>query len=284
MSTENESPPAATWSFPMYLRRVVRRDCGDCAGLYLPPGNVVRSATRLVHWIRGNRGPAGLVDCQSAQGPRHAVIFFGIVDAFIKTNISGPTRAKDDRDLPVQRRGCVCDWADHHQLVAARRSVAGGVLGVDGWGYQVGGNEKLDVVTLLKKHIPKAFAPFVKNEITGVVILAVLAGIALRGVRKDVTQESLAEVTLLEQAMSGGFVWMMKILEYVILLVPFAVCGILAAAIAKEGLKEFFESLAVFLSVVLAGLGIHAFVYYPLVNWLLGGKSPLFFREGGKRF
>jgi len=75
----------------------------------------------------------------------------------------------------------------------------------------------------------------------------------------------------------------MKILEYVILLVPFAVCGILAAAIAKEGLKEVFESLAVFLSVVLAGLGIHAFVYYPLVNWLLGGKSPLlFFREGGE--
>lgn len=284
MSSDKEATSVLAWSFPMYLRVL----CGVIVGI------VIGCVCRLEIWpgdrrealigVAATAGQLASLIVNLLKALATPLIFFGIVDAFIKTNISGRQGLKM---IAICLFNVVVAFAigltiinQWHPGEAWREEFS--ALTVEG--SKLEATEALNVVSLLKKNIPDSFlAPFVKNEITGVVILAVLAGIALRGVRKTATAETSAEVTLLEHAMSGGFAWMMKILEYVIYLVPFAVCGILAAEIAKRGLREVFESLAVFLAVVLAGLGIHAFVYYPLVNWLLGGKSPLlFFREGAE--
>jgi Na+/H+-dicarboxylate symporter len=55
--------------------------------------------------------------------------------------------------------------------------------------------------------------------------------------------------------------------------IPFAVFGVVAAVVGRAGLQAF-SALGIFLAVILAGLGLHALVYYPLAAWLAGGKPP----------
>jgi Na+/H+-dicarboxylate symporter len=67
--------------------------------------------------------------------------------------------------------------------------------------------------------------------------------------------------------------WLIRVLWWIIRLVPFAVFGVLASIVGRVGLGVF-SALWIFLVAILVGLSLHAFVYYPLVAWL-AGKTPL---------
>ncbi|HSC57692.1 MAG TPA: cation:dicarboxylase symporter family transporter, partial [Nitrospira sp.] len=67
--------------------------------------------------------------------------------------------------------------------------------------------------------------------------------------------------------------WLIRILWWIIRLVPFAVFGVLASIVGRMGLGVF-SALWIFLVAILVGLSLHAFVYYPLVAWLAGKKPP----------
>jgi Na+/H+-dicarboxylate symporter len=58
------------------------------------------------------------------------------------------------------------------------------------------------------------------------------------------------------------------------------VLGIVAQVVGRSGL-EVFRVLWLFLVVILAGLLIHSLVYYPLMAWLVGRKSPREYLGGG---
>jgi Na+/H+-dicarboxylate symporter len=59
----------------------------------------------------------------------------------------------------------------------------------------------------------------------------------------------------------------------VILAVPFAVFGVVAHVVGKSGMGVF-STLWIFLVAMLLGLAIHALIYYPMVAWAVGKKSP----------
>jgi Na+/H+-dicarboxylate symporter len=67
--------------------------------------------------------------------------------------------------------------------------------------------------------------------------------------------------------------WLVRVLWWIIRLVPFAVFGVLASIVGRVGVGVF-SALWIFLVAILVGLSLHAFVYYPLVAWL-AGKKPL---------
>jgi Na+/H+-dicarboxylate symporter len=66
---------------------------------------------------------------------------------------------------------------------------------------------------------------------------------------------------------------LMQMLGWIIVVVPFAVFGVVAQIVGKAGVGVF-SVLWIFLAAMLSGLAVHSLVYYPLVAWLVGRKSP----------
>jgi Na+/H+-dicarboxylate symporter len=125
----------------------------------------------------------------------------------------------------------------------------------------------------LLAYIPKTIAdPFGSNNIIGVVLLALGLGIVLRWARTRSSQsgEVLDGVAWVIERTYG---WLVNILWWVILVIPFAVFGVVANVVGKSGIGVF-ATLWIFLAAMLLGLAVHALVYYPLVAWIIGKKSP----------
>jgi Na+/H+-dicarboxylate symporter len=125
----------------------------------------------------------------------------------------------------------------------------------------------------LASYIPRTMLqPFTSNNVIGVVILALGLGALLRRLRgpEDDHRRSIEPLVL---AVGRIYRWLVRILWWIIRLVPFAVFGVLASIVGRVGLGVF-SALWIFLVAILVGLSLHAFVYYPLVAWLVG-KKPL---------
>jgi Na+/H+-dicarboxylate symporter len=122
--------------------------------------------------------------------------------------------------------------------------------------------------------------PFARNNVISVVLLAVLAGMALRRVKEQQTAKGDTSIHAVEQFVEAGYQVLILMLEWVVLAVPFAVFGVVVHVVGRSGL-EVFRALWAFAGVVLLGLAIHALLYYPLVAWTLGKRSPREYIGGG---
>lgn len=77
----------------------------------------------------------------------------------------------------------------------------------------------------------------------------------------------------------GIFDVSLRLIGLVIAMAPVGVAALLFTTTAQFGL-DWLAKLALYVAVVLLGLGLHMFVVYPLVLWFLGRTSPLrFFRD-----
>ncbi|MBK9306486.1 MAG: dicarboxylate/amino acid:cation symporter [Nitrospira sp.] len=122
-------------------------------------------------------------------------------------------------------------------------------------------------------YIPRTIAdPFGNNNIIGVVLVALALGLALRWARKKSGQAGgvLDHVAWTIERLYG---WLVTVLWWVILVVPFAVFGVVANVVGRSGI-EVFSVLWIFLAAMLLGLAVHALLYYPLVAWWVGKKPP----------
>jgi len=132
----------------------------------------------------------------------------------------------------------------------------------------------LDPLKNLSHYVPDSLVePFLTNNIISIVLAGVLAGAALRRVKALQHERGQTSVRVLEQIIEAGFQILLQILEWVVRAVPLAVMGTIAFAVGKSGL-EIFRVLAPFLFTILLGLAAHSLLYYPLLAWLVGRKSP----------
>lgn len=125
----------------------------------------------------------------------------------------------------------------------------------------------------IASYIPRTMLqPFTTNNVIGVVILALILGAALRrfGYAED---DNRTTIEPLGQVIGSIYRWLVRVLWWIIRLVPVAVFGVLASIVGRVGVGVF-SALWIFLLAILVGLSLHAFVYYPLVAWL-AGKKPL---------
>jgi DAACS family dicarboxylate/amino acid:cation (Na+ or H+) symporter len=124
-------------------------------------------------------------------------------------------------------------------------------------------------------YVPESLVdPFTgKSNVITVVLLAVLGGAALRRVKDRQAAEGRDSIRTLERFVEAAYQVFVQMLEWVVLTIPFAVFGLVAQVVGRHGL-EVFGILWIFLATMLLGLGIHALVYYPTMAWLVGRKSP----------
>jgi Na+/H+-dicarboxylate symporter len=128
-------------------------------------------------------------------------------------------------------------------------------------------------IEYLASYIPSTImTPFSSGNIIGVVLLALCLGAILRRLRGE-TDQGRGTVHTLARIIERIYHWLVQMLGWIILAVPLAVFGVVAQVVGKAGIGVF-AVLWVFLATMLLGLTIHALVYYPLVAWLVGKKSP----------
>lgn len=140
----------------------------------------------------------------------------------------------------------------------------------------------LSPLAMLKGYVPKSLLqPFVENTVLSVAVLAILFGAALRAARRGAEPELAPALTTLEHLVTAGYRVVLQILSWLIELAPLMIGCAVAGVVGTNG-PGVFAMAGGFFVMVVSALVLHAFVYYPLSAWLIGGIAPRrFFGEGG---
>lgn len=153
------------------------------------------------------------------------------------------------------------------------------------WGYlakpttQIAG-EGIDPWGLIKDAVPEAlFKPLVDNNVIQLIVVALCFGIVLRGLKSEQIAQGKTGYQPIENIIGILFESVIRILNWVIALVPLAVFGVVAKTVAEKGFAPF-RSLAAFIVAVLVALLLQASYY--LIRVKIGSwVSPLKFLAGG---
>ncbi|MEJ7598713.1 MAG: dicarboxylate/amino acid:cation symporter [Kofleriaceae bacterium] len=259
---------------PLYMRVVIGVALGTLVGLALGTDEV--ELLGLITFTTEDLGRIGLLVVRVLKMLAVPLVLFAILDAIARTEVSGRMGLR----LIVI---CLVNvtiafvigltlmnllepghaWHDHlddlggPELAAPKHAPPGTTL---------------SPLENLEKWIPESIVqPFSDNNVISVVLLAVLAGAAVRRARKSAEQPDSVETVV--RFIEGTYSVLIQMLSWVIEIVPFAVFGVLAHVVGKAGLGMF-VALSGFLGVILLGFVIHALVYYPLMAWFVGRISP----------
>lgn len=139
----------------------------------------------------------------------------------------------------------------------------------------------LSLIKNISYYVPSTLLrPFFYNNVITIVLLALLSGLAFRRVKDKQLKEGQKSFQSLEQAIETIYQMMVQMLEWIVHTVPYAVFGVVAQVVGSAGLGVF-KFLWIFLAIIVLGFLIHSLVYYPLVAWLIGKKSPKVFLGKG---
>jgi Na+/H+-dicarboxylate symporter len=134
-----------------------------------------------------------------------------------------------------------------------------------------------DLITeLIPKSVGEAFA---QNNLAQLVLLTLALGIGLAKIRNEQIARGKTSYRAVVDFLAVGFELLMRVLLWVVALVPFAVFGVVASSVGqKEGLHVF-QSLVWLIVVVLLGLTCQN-LWYLFVLFVMRGMSPLRFLRG----
>ena len=134
----------------------------------------------------------------------------------------------------------------------------------------------VDIITeLVPKSVGDAFAT---NNLAQLVLLTLALGIGLAKIRDEQIARGETSYRALVDVLTVGFDLLMRVLLWVVALVPLAVFGVVATSIAREGF-ELFKNLGWFIVVVLAGLGVQLLWYLSQLS-VFARMSPVRFLGG----
>ena len=124
-------------------------------------------------------------------------------------------------------------------------------------------------------YVPESLVdPFTRNNVITVVLLGLLGGAALRRVKNQQEEEGRGDrFQAVENFVEAVYHALIQALSWVVRAIPFAVCGLVAQVVGRSGLAVF-QALGGFLGIIVLGLALHSLVYYPLMAWLAGRKTP----------
>jgi Na+/H+-dicarboxylate symporter len=139
---------------------------------------------------------------------------------------------------------------------------------------------KKSATELIMDLIPRSIGePFTQNHLAQLVVLTLALGIGLVKIRDSQKARGETSFRVVVDLLTIGFELLMKVLLWVVALVPLAVFGIVAASVGqKEGMRVF-ASLIWLIVVVVCGLAIQV-VWYLLQMWVLARMSPARFLRG----
>jgi DAACS family dicarboxylate/amino acid:cation (Na+ or H+) symporter len=129
------------------------------------------------------------------------------------------------------------------------------------------------VTEILLELVPKSIGEaFAANNLAQLVLLTLAVGIALAKIRDEQKRRGETSYLVTVQWITVGFEILMRVLMWVVALVPLAVLGVVATSIGREGFGLFL-SLGWFIVVVLAGLACQVALYLVEVG-LIGKLTP----------
>jgi Na+/H+-dicarboxylate symporter len=140
--------------------------------------------------------------------------------------------------------------------------------------------QKFDPWGLVQDAVPKAILePLVNNNVIQLIVIALSFGIVLRAIKSEMLAENKRGYEPIENVISILFESVIRILNWVIALVPLAVFGVVSKTVAKEGFQPFI-SLGAFILAVLLALTLQA-CYYLFMVKTFSWVNPLNFLRGG---
>jgi DAACS family dicarboxylate/amino acid:cation (Na+ or H+) symporter len=139
--------------------------------------------------------------------------------------------------------------------------------------------EPKTVTDLVYELVPTSIADsFARNHLTQLVLVALALGIGLAKIRDFQRARAETSHQVLIDLVTVSFELLMKVLLWVVALVPLAVFGVVAAEIMYNGLA-IFQSLGWFILVVIGGLACQI-TWYLIQLLLFARMSPLTFLRG----
>ena len=136
------------------------------------------------------------------------------------------------------------------------------------------------VIEIVTELIPKSIGDaFATNNLSQLVLLTLALGIGLAKIRDEQRKRDDRTYETAVNLLSLGFELMMKVLLWVVALVPLAVFGVVASTVAQKEGVAVFASLVWLIIVVLLGLGLQN-LWYLTVLLVVRGMSPLRFLKG----
>lgn len=142
----------------------------------------------------------------------------------------------------------------------------------------------LDPWGLLQDSVPSSILqPLVDNNVIQLIFIALAFGVVLRALKAEQIANNKIDYLAIEQAIATLFEAVIRILHWVIALVPLAVLGIVGKTVALQGFAPF-KTLAAFILAVLVALSLQACYYLSRVHigswvspkrFLLGGTNAL---------
>jgi Na+/H+-dicarboxylate symporter len=140
--------------------------------------------------------------------------------------------------------------------------------------------KQLDPWSLVSDLIPDSVVkPLVDNNVISLIFVALAFGIVLRAIKTEQIGKNQHQYLPIEQGIGILFEAVIKILHWIIALVPIAVFGIVSKTIALQGFAPF-KALGSFVFAVIVALLLQAAYYLTRVqfgSWV----SPLKFIQGG---
>ncbi|WP_254511009.1 dicarboxylate/amino acid:cation symporter [Anatilimnocola floriformis] len=304
----NECPPkpepksSFSWSplgWPLPVRVVLGVTLGAIIGFYAGDRDI------RYGWTTAHLGEIAKLYIQLLTALATPLIFFAVIEAFVKTQISGAQGLKMFVVCAVNiafafavgllilnvfkpglswRKDLTEALQKEKDKEKEKDKTAASEKAQPGKGPSISDDAKkvsLSPLEILKSYIPKSvLQPFSENMVLTVAVLAILIGAALRSLKHADDPELLPSLVVFEHLIVAIYQIIIKMLMWLIELAPYAICFAVAGVVGSTGLKAF-KQVGVFFLTTTVALSIHAFIYYPLTAWLIGGKSPLrYFSEG----
>ncbi|MEH2068427.1 MAG: dicarboxylate/amino acid:cation symporter [Nostoc sp.] len=271
-TTSSETKAKPWWQrIPLTLQIVIALVAAISVGIALGAGNPSPSNAALIDNLAI---PAELV-LKALRALATPLILVAVLHTLMTTNIPGT----------AGRRLFVLLLSNTTVAILVGLFVAN-VLRPGTWGNVVTSTttqitgQSLDPWGLIKDAVPEAvLKPLVDNNVIQLIVIALSFGIVLRGLKSEQIAQGKNAYQPIEDVIGILFEAVVRILNWVIALVPFAVFGIVAKTVAKEGFAPF-QSLGAFIIAVLLALALQACYYLTRVkfgSWV----QPLKFLAGG---
>lgn len=235
------SGPFRFWTgLPLYLRILVGLALGVVVGLLLgPSAKPFDWPARLILRVLGALAPV--------------LILLAVVRAIMTAEIRGRVALRLGGLLLLNTLTAILIGLG---VASALEPGKGANLAPPTGGPQV----RTDVVTQLLDNVPDSLVrPFVENKVIGVVLIAVAFGVAARSLTGPL-RRTADDLALL------GFTLILKLLAWVIALVPFAVFGKVASIVGVSGFRPF-VALGWFVVAVLIALALQSTYYLVRVRF-----------------
>ena len=257
---------------PLYLQIVAALIVAVIVGVLLGAGNPILEKDVIKHLAL----PCDLI-LKALRTLATPLIFLAILNTFLTAEI--PSRSGRKLSILLITNTVVAIAIGLFVANVLRPGVGGQALAVS-QGSNKSPIKQLDPWGLLSDLIPDSvLKPLVDNNVISLIFVALAFGIVLRAIKTEQQHRNQDEYVAIERTIGILFDAVIRILHWVIALVPIAVFGIVAKTIALQGFEPF-KSLGSFVLAVILALLLQATYYLLRVkfgSWL----SPQEFIKGG---